>query len=157
MARLRWGDHEFVKSFVSMCLTRGSFVPNHALSVFLNRTSCSFLYLGLYDKPACIAIRSLQLKVRKQFTGCTCDRRWHGSGCVHTWTRLQQTSIQRKVWVCVWERKSYDIKKYFWNNTTMEPTFSVIVCKMWAIHLCWGWRTILLWLFPFWWKWENKQ
>lgn len=60
------------------------FVPNHALSVFLNGTSCSLLYLGLYDKPACIAIRSLQLKVRQQFTGCTCDRRWHGSGCVCT-------------------------------------------------------------------------
>lgn len=37
-------------------------VPNNPLSVFLNRTSCSFLYLGLHDKPTCIAIRSSNSK-----------------------------------------------------------------------------------------------
>lgn len=131
-------------------------VKNNPLSVFLNRTSCSFLYLGLYDKPACKAIRSQQVKVRKQLAGCTWDKRWHGCGWVLTRT-YKITAKHLYSILCQWvSERDDDIRKYF-CNIMLQPTFSVIVCEMWAIYLSWGWRTTLLWLFHFWWKWENKQ
>lgn len=147
---LLWGDCELLlRNHLCDCVSWGAerqlylSVKNNLLSVFLNRTSCSFLYLGLYDKPACIAIRSQQVKVRKQLAGCTWDKRWHGWGWVLTRT-YKITAIHLYSILCQWVSEwDNDIRKYF-CNIMLQPTFSVIVCEMWAIYLCWGWRTSLL-------------
>lgn len=161
---LLWGNWESaLRNHLCRCVSRGAeqqlylSVQNNPLSVFLHRNNCSFQCSRPYDKPVCIAIRSEQVKVRKQIAGCVWDETALLRVCARENMRnYSKTARHCALFVCEREM-ALAAKMYFWNSLLMSPILSVTLCKTRVVWLCRGWCTTPPQPFDLGWKWENKQ
>lgn len=98
------------KSSAPLSLMRRQFlisVPNKQLSLFLKRTNCSFLYLGLDDKPVCIVITNQNKSRSESRTGvevclCVmCERLCTYSHMLLSLLMLHDVNDENDTFVCV--------------------------------------------------------
>lgn len=148
------------KSLVPLSLTRGVerqlliSVLNKLLSLFFNRTNCSFLCLGLDDKCVCIVIRIRTSQgqiaccrwnklnweeVGVQLYMCMCPLMCYGVCMLHIEVKDER---EKCVCVCVWENvgsRWYDnsivVKVVLPQHCDAAHTFTMIAWKILHIYL----------------------